>query len=48
MKLTFKKYPIITYFITTMVVSILLLIPHLIFCRNSVVWIDCGIAFDNG
>lgn len=29
--MTFKRYPIITYFLTTMIASILLLIPHLIF-----------------
>ncbi|MCM0650157.1 CPBP family intramembrane metalloprotease [Clostridium swellfunianum] len=29
--MTFKRYPIIAYFLTTMIASILLLIPHLIF-----------------
>lgn len=29
--MTFKQYPITSYFITTMIVSILLLIPHLMF-----------------
>jgi membrane protease YdiL (CAAX protease family) len=29
--MTFKRYPIIAYFLTTMIASMLLLIPHLIF-----------------
>lgn len=33
MKMAFKRYPITSYFLTTMIVSILLLIPHLIFGR---------------
>jgi uncharacterized protein len=30
-KMTFKRFPTLTYFLTTMIASILLLIPHLIF-----------------